>query len=151
MTKVLESLVADNEALKRDNAELQNILTETREDLRTLQEELDERRAHEEPVSRHRHTSSTASSIYQELSPTSPTFRFSTGPIVQRSVSAKAGPSFDHRRSISVERPRRVFVCRQPVRQKRTLISILGATYTGDKSLGCQTHCFHSVQRSSRR
>jgi uncharacterized protein YlxW (UPF0749 family) len=43
--KVLESLVADNENLKHYNAELQNLLTETREDVRTLQEEVEEHRA----------------------------------------------------------------------------------------------------------
>lgn len=43
--KVLESLVADNENLKRDNAELQNLLTEAREDVRTLTEEVEEHRA----------------------------------------------------------------------------------------------------------
>jgi hypothetical protein len=45
VTKVLESLVADNENLKHDNAELQNLLTDTREDLRALQEEVEEHRA----------------------------------------------------------------------------------------------------------
>ncbi|KZP21552.1 hypothetical protein FIBSPDRAFT_931580 [Athelia psychrophila] len=45
VTKVLESLVADNENLKRDNAELQNLLSDAREDLRALQEEVGEHRA----------------------------------------------------------------------------------------------------------
>ncbi|QRW01481.1 hypothetical protein RhiLY_00478 [Ceratobasidium sp. AG-Ba] len=45
ITRVLEALVADNEALKRDAAELQNMLTESREDVRTLQEEITEMRA----------------------------------------------------------------------------------------------------------
>ncbi|CAE6442287.1 unnamed protein product [Rhizoctonia solani] len=43
--RVLEALVADNEALKRDAAELQNMLTESREDVRMLQEEIAEMRA----------------------------------------------------------------------------------------------------------
>jgi len=34
LTKVLESLVNDSKTLKRDNAELQRLLTESREDLR---------------------------------------------------------------------------------------------------------------------
>lgn len=38
----MESLVADNEALKRDIAELQNLLVEAREDVRTLREEVEE-------------------------------------------------------------------------------------------------------------
>ncbi|TDL29974.1 hypothetical protein BD410DRAFT_780491 [Rickenella mellea] len=42
ITKVMESLVADNEALKRDTAELQNLLTESREDVRSLREEIEE-------------------------------------------------------------------------------------------------------------
>lgn len=42
VTRILESLVADNEAIKRDNAELQNMLTESREELRLAREELAE-------------------------------------------------------------------------------------------------------------
>ncbi|KDN51105.1 hypothetical protein RSAG8_00734, partial [Rhizoctonia solani AG-8 WAC10335] len=42
--RVLEALVADNEALKRDAAEFQNMLTESREDVRMLQEEIAEMR-----------------------------------------------------------------------------------------------------------
>ncbi|THH05088.1 hypothetical protein EW145_g5054 [Phellinidium pouzarii] len=45
VTQVMESLVADNEALKRDIAELQNLLTEAREDVRMLREEVEETRA----------------------------------------------------------------------------------------------------------
>lgn len=41
VTQMMESLVADNEALKRDVAELQNLLTEAREDVRMLQEEVE--------------------------------------------------------------------------------------------------------------
>lgn len=50
LTSVLESLVNDNETLKRDNAELQNMLTESREEIHTLQEEVEEHRA--QPPSR---------------------------------------------------------------------------------------------------
>ncbi|EPQ58932.1 hypothetical protein GLOTRDRAFT_54511, partial [Gloeophyllum trabeum ATCC 11539] len=70
VTKVLESLVADNEALKHDNAELQNLLTELREDYRSLQEEVEEQRASllsrtvETPHSRHRVTNSQSSITY---------------------------------------------------------------------------------------
>jgi len=49
LTKVLESLVNDSETLKRDNAELQRLLTESREDLHALQEEVDEQRANPPP------------------------------------------------------------------------------------------------------
>ncbi|KAG6854443.1 hypothetical protein C0991_006522 [Blastosporella zonata] len=45
LTNVLESLVSDNEILKRDNAELQNMLTESREEMHALQEEVEEHRA----------------------------------------------------------------------------------------------------------
>ena len=45
MTNVLESLVNDNEILKGDNAELQHLLAESREDLHGLQEKLEEQRA----------------------------------------------------------------------------------------------------------
>ena len=46
VTQVMESLVADNEALKRDIAELQNLLAESREDVRVLREEVQEAHAH---------------------------------------------------------------------------------------------------------
>ncbi|KAF9067686.1 hypothetical protein BDP27DRAFT_1328526 [Rhodocollybia butyracea] len=45
LTKVLESLVDDNEGLKRDNAELQHLLAESRDDLHALQQEVEEQRA----------------------------------------------------------------------------------------------------------
>ncbi|KIO22023.1 hypothetical protein M407DRAFT_28438 [Tulasnella calospora MUT 4182] len=45
VTKILENLVADNEAIKRDNAELQNMLTESREELRLARDELAELQA----------------------------------------------------------------------------------------------------------
>ncbi len=45
ITRLLESLVADNEAIKRDNAELQNMLAESREDLKLAREELMEQQA----------------------------------------------------------------------------------------------------------
>jgi hypothetical protein len=45
ISRMLEALVADNEALKRDAAELQNMLTESREDARAFQEEIAEMRA----------------------------------------------------------------------------------------------------------
>ncbi|KAI0920845.1 hypothetical protein AcW1_004995 [Taiwanofungus camphoratus] len=111
VTKVLESLVADNEALKRDHAELQNLLTEAREDLRSLQEEVEERRADNSSYLRHRYTSSGHSSGYHDLSaPLSPTFHVGTAPTpsvlhaVHRNI--KAGAISD-RRAVSVERSTR--------------------------------------------
>jgi chromosome segregation ATPase len=52
VTEVMESLVADNEALKRDIAELQNLLAESREDMRTLREEMEEARVHVLPTNK---------------------------------------------------------------------------------------------------
>ncbi|KAG6849386.1 hypothetical protein H0H93_008893 [Arthromyces matolae] len=49
LTNVLESLVADNEILKRDNAEIYDMLTESREELHALQEEVEEFRARPHP------------------------------------------------------------------------------------------------------
>ncbi len=46
----MESLVADNKALKRDIAELQNLLTEYREDVRLLREEVEESKANMHPM-----------------------------------------------------------------------------------------------------
>ncbi|KAJ7034158.1 hypothetical protein C8F04DRAFT_1395617 [Mycena alexandri] len=44
LTTVLETLVSDNETLKRDNAELQTLLADAREDCRALQEEVEDGR-----------------------------------------------------------------------------------------------------------
>lgn len=44
LTSVLETLVDDNETLKRDNAELQTLLADAREDCRALQEEVEDQR-----------------------------------------------------------------------------------------------------------
>ena len=43
--QVLESLASENEALKHGNAELQNLLNDSREEIRTLREEVEEQRA----------------------------------------------------------------------------------------------------------
>ncbi|KAF8806118.1 hypothetical protein BYT27DRAFT_7168420 [Phlegmacium glaucopus] len=70
LTNVLETLVNDNEILKGDNAELQHLLAESREDLHALQETLEEQRANimypsypspETPHSRHHHRFSSSS------------------------------------------------------------------------------------------
>ncbi|KZV86382.1 hypothetical protein EXIGLDRAFT_724824 [Exidia glandulosa HHB12029] len=45
VTQILESLVADNELLKKDTAELQNLLAEAREDSRAMRDELEEAKA----------------------------------------------------------------------------------------------------------
>ncbi|PCH40784.1 hypothetical protein WOLCODRAFT_136990 [Wolfiporia cocos MD-104 SS10] len=88
MTKVLETLVADNEALKHDKAELQNLLTEAREDLRTLQEELDERRANDSSYLRHRHTNSSQSvSSHLAAAPSPLSYTFHVGGSSGRAVS----------------------------------------------------------------
>jgi hypothetical protein len=44
-SQVLESLASENEALKHDYAELQNLLNDSREEIRTLREEVEEQRA----------------------------------------------------------------------------------------------------------
>ncbi|KAI0089248.1 hypothetical protein BDY19DRAFT_944884 [Irpex rosettiformis] len=110
VTKVLESLVADNEDLKHDNAELQDLLTEAREDLRVLREEVDEHRA-ETPFRRHRASDSIGSSVFQDsYSPLSSAFNVGTAPVlsVMNSVFARqnATPS-SSRRAQSTERERR--------------------------------------------
>ncbi|KXN84412.1 hypothetical protein AN958_12641 [Leucoagaricus sp. SymC.cos] len=69
VTRMLESLVQDNETLKHDNAELQQLLTDTREDFAALQEEYEEYKANppislsgtNTPNSRHSHRPSIAS------------------------------------------------------------------------------------------
>ncbi|KZT06528.1 uncharacterized protein LAESUDRAFT_181974 [Laetiporus sulphureus 93-53] len=112
VTKVLESLVADNEALKRDNAELRNLLAEAREDLRSLQEEVEERRAGDSSYLRHRHTNSGQSSALAP-SPLSLSFQVGTAPagsVLQSSYRRGGLSAMSDRRAISVERPlRRAF------------------------------------------
>lgn len=70
MAKVLESLVSDNEILKRDNGELQRLLAESREDLHALQEELEEQKAtypSRAPTPlRHHHTGSMPTSNFKD-------------------------------------------------------------------------------------
>lgn len=62
VTKMIETLVTDNETLKHDGEELQRLLSESREDFRALQEELDELRASENrKYSRHRSGSAKSS------------------------------------------------------------------------------------------
>jgi hypothetical protein len=99
VTKMLETLVADNEMLKRDGEELQRLLSESREDFRTLQEELDELRASENrKYSRHRSSSAKSSMQLPPLSlaPISPQ---ST-----RSFSGGGGFARFSKRTTSVER-----------------------------------------------
>ncbi|KAH9927068.1 uncharacterized protein BXZ73DRAFT_49175, partial [Epithele typhae] len=107
VTKVLESLVADNEVLKRDNAELQNLLAQEREEIHTLQEELEERRAGDTLSARgHRFTQSGASYTFHDTSgPLSPTFHLGTAPsgsILRSRLQREMGAN--NRRSISNER-----------------------------------------------
>ncbi|KAJ7458403.1 hypothetical protein B0H11DRAFT_2243101 [Mycena galericulata] len=49
LTGVLTTLVDDNETLKRDNAELQALLADAREDCRALQEEVEDQRVNPPP------------------------------------------------------------------------------------------------------
>ncbi|KAK0491541.1 hypothetical protein IW261DRAFT_1438264 [Armillaria novae-zelandiae] len=83
-TKALEFLVDDNESLKRDNAELQHFLSESREEIHALQEEVDEYRANPVPRSgagtprtpafrHHFHSGSMPSSIFREQMSSRPT------------------------------------------------------------------------------
>ncbi|KAJ7621442.1 hypothetical protein FB45DRAFT_754104 [Roridomyces roridus] len=72
LVSVLETLVDDNETLKRDNAELQTLLADAREDCRALQEEVEDQRVNPPPprsgastpshLRQHFHTSSVTSS-----------------------------------------------------------------------------------------
>ncbi|THH13571.1 hypothetical protein EW146_g6666 [Bondarzewia mesenterica] len=90
ITKVLESLVADNEALQKSNTELQKLLADSRESIHTLQEEAEEQRAllkpstirAETPLMRHGHTHSNSSflSSRDQLQPPSPNMSYVTKP-----------------------------------------------------------------------
>ncbi|KIL60960.1 hypothetical protein M378DRAFT_1059980 [Amanita muscaria Koide BX008] len=54
LMKLMESLVTDNEMLKRDNAELQTLLADCREDVHALQEEVEEQRVNNTRTMRHK-------------------------------------------------------------------------------------------------
>ncbi|KAI8982749.1 hypothetical protein BD414DRAFT_490998 [Trametes punicea] len=123
VTKVLESLVADNEALKRDNAELQKLLSASREDLRSLQDELEERRASDTPFSsRHRSTQSGNSFTFNEpKTPLSPTFHVGTAP-TSSLLHSRLGERTSQRRSRSSERSaRHAFEAMTPETDRRPL------------------------------
>ncbi|KAJ7724737.1 hypothetical protein DFH07DRAFT_1003651, partial [Mycena maculata] len=90
LTSVLETLVDDNETLKRDNAELQTLLADAREDCRALQEEVEDQRVNPPPprtgtpshLRQHFHTGSVPSAM---LSPV----RISGGMLLARSSSTE--------------------------------------------------------------
>lgn len=107
--------MADNEALKRDNAELQNLLGEAREDLRVLQEEVEEQRA-DQSYSRHRPNDSIGSSIFHDqTSPLSPTFHIGTAPAtsaIHTTFNRPYATPSSSRRAGSVEREMRRAVVR---------------------------------------
>ncbi|OSD04469.1 hypothetical protein PYCCODRAFT_1407364 [Trametes coccinea BRFM310] len=120
--KVLETLVADNEALKRDNAELQTLLSASREDLRSAQEELEERRAGDTPFSaRHLSTFSGGSFTLREpKTPLSPTFNVGTAPSASMLHSKLGEEDASQRRSQSIERSgRRPFEPMTPETDRR--------------------------------
>ncbi|KAJ7098587.1 hypothetical protein B0H15DRAFT_821313 [Mycena belliarum] len=88
LTGVLETLVDDNETLKRDNAELQTLLADAREDCRALHEEVEDTRVNPPPP---RSGAGTPSHLRQH---------FYTGSV----PSAMLSPSYSFRRSSSAER-----------------------------------------------
>ena len=112
---MLESLVADNEALKHENAELQNLLGEAREDLRSLQEEVVEHRARSTSGPRHRYHDSIGSTLFDDPATLASPFLVGTAPATSTLHSMftqqKAGPSTDRRAASSERFPRRGFVC----------------------------------------
>ena len=127
MTKILETLVTDNEMLKRDGEELQRLLSESREDFRALQDELDELRASENrKYSRHRSGSAKSS---MQLPP------LSLAPLSPRSTHSFAGGAGFTRlgkRAVSAERNIYVSIRNSPQFQilNQTLY-LLGTVYSG--------------------
>ncbi|KAJ7181584.1 hypothetical protein C8R43DRAFT_273424 [Mycena crocata] len=87
LTGVLETLVDDNETLKRDNAELQTLLADAREDCRALQEEVEDQRVNPPPPR------SGAGTPHLRT-------HFHTGSV----PSAMLSPSYGYRRNSSAER-----------------------------------------------
>lgn len=133
--KVLESLVADNEALKRDGAELQNLLAESREDLRALQEEMEERRAGDSSYWQHRSTNSGQSELTDHpVSPLSSTFPVGTAPSASILHSWHRQGNLG-RRPVSTERSsRRAFVSDRRLIREKCTNSSAGAIDSRDRT-----------------
>ena len=103
---MIETLVTDNEMLKRDGDELQRLLSESREDFRALHEELDELRASENrKYSRHLSGSAKSSIQLPPLSLAGPLSPRST-----RSFAGGAGFANLHNRTASSERSQYIHV-----------------------------------------
>ncbi|GJE87434.1 hypothetical protein PsYK624_035170 [Phanerochaete sordida] len=132
---MLESLVADNESLKRDNSELQHMLDETREELRTLQEEVDEHRAGNSSTARHHDNNSITSSLFDDSATLASPFRVGTAPATSMLTSMfanqpQAGPSREKRASSSERFARRVFEPLTPDSTRRPLSPVVSGTKT---------------------
>jgi hypothetical protein len=77
LTHVLESLVNDNESLKHDNAELQNLLVESREETHLLQQEVEEHRANSPLQAGSKHWCISApTSLLTAMKPARPTYKY---------------------------------------------------------------------------
>ncbi|KAJ6532259.1 hypothetical protein DFH09DRAFT_1092922 [Mycena vulgaris] len=94
---VLETLVDDNETLKRDNAELQTLLADAREDCRALQEEVEDQQVNPPPprsgagtpsshLRGHFHTGSVPAAML------SPTYNFNRSSSTERRSSRRYEP-----------------------------------------------------------
>jgi len=105
--KLLESLVADKEALRKSNAELQDLLSESREALQALQEEAGERLVSSTTgriLSRDVPKSATSSTTPGPLSPISAIFSSHDNPPMFKHPVNTDPPS--HRSFVgTVERP----------------------------------------------
>ncbi|KAJ7055101.1 hypothetical protein C8F01DRAFT_1063304 [Mycena amicta] len=88
LTSMLGTLVDDNDTLKRDNAELQSLLADAREDYRALQEEMEDQRVNPPPP---RSGAATPSYLRQH---------FYSGSV----PSVMLSPSYSFKRSSSTER-----------------------------------------------
>ncbi|EKM59989.1 uncharacterized protein PHACADRAFT_115381 [Phanerochaete carnosa HHB-10118-sp] len=135
VSKVLESLVADNESLKRDSTELQHLLDETQEELRTLQEEVEEHRASNSSAARHRHQDSSTSSVFDDSATLASPFRVGTAPVSSMlstifASQQKAGPSSEKRASSAERLGRRAFEPLTPDSTRRPLSPVVSGVKT---------------------
>ncbi|KAI0065860.1 hypothetical protein BV25DRAFT_1797971 [Artomyces pyxidatus] len=117
VTKILESLVADREMLKQSNAELQVLLSESRENLHALQEEAEEHRASTGlPLD--------AETLFarrsRKLRSPSPAMSYGTAPGPLSPISSIFHPQTG-RRSASTEPPHRGFEPLTPETTRRPL------------------------------
>ncbi|KAI0320214.1 hypothetical protein OF83DRAFT_1169499 [Amylostereum chailletii] len=132
VTKILENLVADNEALKQSNTELQDMLADSREELRALQEEAEEYRASSSfsyNIDDTFRSSRPPSRMVPNMTSSRMTYGTAPGPISPiSSAFSHRGPHHNRKRSASTEAISRLDM--EPLTPQTNLRSLSPDSYT---------------------